>query len=231
MGKVKRSATIALGMLVILIMMLGGCTARNTSEKAGYSESTQSNSYENTADKVTEKGYAPAYQRQEIGKYWWGYSVQLNETVVTLPCEVKDIEAAGLAMDTSLIPADMNIARGANQMVYFKDKSGDEIMVTVTNGRSVFCKITECLVTGIAVTNYDLKKGSLTVTFPGGIQIGSPQSLVLESYGTFYDGYESDDAEMFTWHSSSNYNRSCEIDFDTKTNKVTCMFLTYQFRN
>ncbi|BDF34856.1 hypothetical protein CE91St62_29180 [Lachnospiraceae bacterium] len=51
------------------------------------------------ADKAGKKN-TPAKQSKELKEEWNSYTVQINDKVVTLPCKVEELEAAGLALDT-----------------------------------------------------------------------------------------------------------------------------------
>ena len=56
-------------------------------------------------DEGTDKKATPAKQSGKLGDSWDSYTVQINDTVLTLPCEMSELEALGLTLDTSYTPA------------------------------------------------------------------------------------------------------------------------------
>ena len=46
----------------------------------------------------------PAEQSEDLGSDWESYTVQVNDTVVTLPCTIADLEAAGVTLDREVYP-------------------------------------------------------------------------------------------------------------------------------
>ena len=67
----------------------------------------------------------------------------------------------------------------ASTSLSFKNDSGASVMIDMINQTDSPCKITECMVGGITVNEYDLEDGTLSVIFQGGIQIGGAKADVL----------------------------------------------------
>ena len=159
-------------------------------------------------------------QSKELGENWDSYTVQIGEKVVTFPCSISDLEAAGLALDTEDTPEDTAVEADDYILVYFEDKKGNEIMVDLINTSGEPIKAADCLVGGISVDDFGLEEGGLDILFPGGITIGAAKEDVLAKYGEAADTYEGESMHMFTWADESSYDRLCEIDIDPETNKV-----------
>lgn len=168
---------------------------------------------------------AKAEPSSELGGKWDSYTVQINDKVVTLPCEIADLEAAGLAMDTDYTPKDYVVNAEEYEIVYFMDENGNEIMVDMVNGDDKAKSVAECVVGSISVTDYDLEEGGLAIVFPGGIQMGSALDEVLAAYGETDDVYEGDSMHMYTGYDKESYTKYCEIDFAPETSNVISMTL------
>lgn len=168
------------------------------------------------------KKATPAKQSSELKDNWDSYTVQINDKVLTLPCEIKDLEAAGLALDTEDTAEDYVVNAGEYEFVFFKNDSGASVMIDMINQTDSPCKITECMVGGITVNEYDLEDGTLSVIFPGGIQIGGAKADVLSKYGETQDVYSDENFQMYTWKDADpeKYYNSCMIEFDAPTETI-----------
>lgn len=175
------------------------------------------------ADKPETKA---AKQSGKLGDNWDSYTVQVGEKVLTLPCNISDLEAAGLTLDTEDMPEDTKVDADDFELAFFQDEAGNMIMVDLINTSDSEKKVKDCLVGGINVADYDLEAGGLTVVFPGGITIGSAKEDVLAKYGEADDAYEEDTLHMYTWSDDSGNFRQCEMDIDPETNKVKEMSIT-----
>lgn len=174
----------------------------------------------------TEQPSATAEQSGELGSSWESHTVQINDTVITLPCSYEDLQAAGVTLNTEYTPENYIVNAEEYELAWFTDGMGNEVMAEMVNGGSEAVEITECFVGGISVSSYDLENGGMTVIFPGGIQIGSTKDQVLAAYGQTEDVYEGDYSHMYTWYGESYYYESCEIDFDAATGLVSDMYMT-----
>lgn len=173
-----------------------------------------------------EKAKAPAVPASgELGDTWNTYTVQINDKVVTLPCTVADIEAAGLTLDTDDTPEDYVINGREYEYVYFENESGSYIMVDAINLTEQAKTVKECMIGGISVHDYSFSQGGLTVIFPGGIQIGGTKEDMLAKYGETDDVYEGDSLIMYTWSAEDSYYSSCDIDLDAETGLITSISL------
>lgn len=169
----------------------------------------------------------PAEQSAELGSVWNSYTVQINDTVVTLPCTIADLEAAGVTLDSESTPADYIVNAGEYETAWFLSDSGDEIMVDMINNTGEAKKLKDCLVGGIYVYSYNLEAGGLTVVFPGGIQIGSAGADVIAAYGEPDDTYEDDEyGNSYYWYDMDSYSNMCSIDTEAGTDLVQSMSLS-----
>ena len=171
----------------------------------------------------------PAEQSADLGSDWESYTVQINDTVVTLPCTLADLEATGVTLDREYTPEDYVVNAGEYELAWFMDANGNELMIDMINNTDGPIELKDCLVGGITVYSYDVEDGSLTVIFPGGIQIGTAQEDVLAAYGEPDDTYE--DAEYgnsYYWYAEDSYLNGCTIDTEAGTGLVESMSLDCQ---
>ena len=116
------------------------------------------------------------------------------------------------------------------ELAWFMDGNGNEITVEMVNMTDKPIALKDCVVGGISVDAYSVEAGGLTVIFPGGIQIGTPEADVLAAYGEPSDTYESEEyGNSFTWfdENSENYSDGCSIDTELETGLVDSMSLTH----
>lgn len=168
-----------------------------------------------------------AEQSKKLGENWDSYTVQINDKVVTLPCTVSDLKAAGLEMDGTYTPEDYEIHPGEYQMTWFKDDDGNEIMADLLNSGEDDAQAKECLIAGITVEKYAIKNDSLKVLFPGEVQIGDKLEKVSEIYGKPNDTSEGDLVNLYYWYTGESHYNGCEIDTDSSTGKITTMSLDH----
>lgn len=152
----------------------------------------------------------PVETDEALGDNWESYTVQINDTVITLPCSMSDLEAAGVTLDTEYTPEDYVVNAGEFELAWFEDTSGDSIMVDMTNTGEEAAAIRDCQVSSICADAYSLSNGSLKVIFPGGIQIGSTEGDLLEAYGEPDDTYEDEEyGNSHFWYGDGSYMSSC----------------------
>lgn len=168
-----------------------------------------------------------AEQSKKLGENWDSYTVQINDKVVTLPCTVSDLKAAGLEMDGTYTPEDYEIHPGEYQMTWFKDDDGNEIMADLLNSGEDDAQAKDCLIAGITVEKYAIKNDSLKVLFPGEVQIGDKLEKVSEIYGKPNDTSEGDLVNLYYWYTGESHYNGCEIDTDSSTGKITTMSLDH----
>lgn len=168
-----------------------------------------------------------AEQSKKLGENWDSYTVQVNDKVVTLPCTVSDLKAAGLEMDSTYTPEDYEIHPGEYQMTWFKDDDGNEIMADLLNSGEDDAQAKDCLIAGITVEKYAIKNDSLKVLFPGEVQIGDKLEKVSEIYGKPNDTSEGDLVNLYYWYTGESHYNGCEIDTDSSTGKITTMSLDH----
>lgn len=159
-----------------------------------------------------------------LGESWDSYTVQINDTVISLPCTMADIEAAGVTLDTDYTPENYVVNAGEYELVWFANENGSEIMVTMYNTTDSPIEVKDCVVGGISVDSYELEYGGLTVIFPGGIQIGSAEADVLAAYGEPDDTYEDPEyGNSYDWYDGDSYYKRCSIDTEAGSGLVESM--------
>ncbi len=172
-----------------------------------------------TAEDVNEMNAAS--KETTLGENWNSYTVQLNDSVVTLPCAGTDLEAAGFQIDQSATAAEQIVEIGEYSLGYYVDAAGNRLKVTFVNPSTEALPVRQCLIGSISTDAKSLTAGGLTIRFPGGIQIGSAKDEVLEKYGECEDVFENESVSMYTWHDAERYFRSCQINFDADGNVMS----------
>lgn len=163
----------------------------------------------------------PVETNDELGDSWDSYTVQVNDTVVTLPCTTAELEAAGVELDSEYTPEDYVVNAGEYDIAWFEDASGDSIMVGMINKGSEPAAIKDCQVGSISVDAWSLTNGSLKVIFPGGIQIGSTEADLLAAYGEPDDSYEDEEyGNSYFWYGDEAYISSCNASITADTGLV-----------
>ena len=166
----------------------------------------------------------PAEQSADLGSDWESYTVQINDTVVTLPCTLADLEAAGVTLDREYTPEDYVVNAGEYELAWFMDANGNEIMVDMVNNTDGPLELKDCFVGGISVDSYDLEDSGLTVIFPGGIQIGTAQEDVLAAYGEPDNTFEDEEyGNSYYWYAEDSFENSCTIETEAGTGLVDSM--------
>ena len=163
----------------------------------------------------------PAEQSSELGDSWESYTVQVNDTVITLPCTIADLEAAGVKMDTEYTPSDYMVNAGEYELAWFMVDSGDSIMVDMINTGSEPKEVKDCLVGSVYADAYSMTEGGLTVIFPGGIQIGTPEADLLAAYGEADNVYEDEEyGNSYYWYGDDMLVSGFNASIDPETGLV-----------
>lgn len=204
-------------LILIIVCIIFGCVGVMQYETGDYNTSTiveqvknqvedeEENSEMKKAEAVTLSG--------ELGTTWDSYTVQINDTVLTLPCAAADLEAVGLYMDTDDTPESYVINPDEYAFTYFLDQNGNEICVDFVNLGEEAKTIKECIVGGISVDDYLFEDETLTVIFPGGIKIGSTKDEVLAAFGKPDDEYENEGYSSYSWYSEESYYNCFDLTF------------------
>ena len=163
----------------------------------------------------------PAEQSSELGDSWESYTVQVNDTVITLPCTIADLEAAGVKMDTEYTPSDYVVNAGESELAWFMVDSGDSIMVDMINTGGEPKEVKDCLVGSVYADAYSMTEGGLTVIFPGGIQIGTPEADLLAAYGEADNVYEDEEyGNSYYWYGDDMLVSGFNASIDPETGLV-----------
>lgn len=166
----------------------------------------------------------PAEQNSNLGDSWESYTVQVNDTVLTLPCTVSDLEAAGVKLDTEYTPSDYIVNAGEYELAWFKADSGATIMVDMINTGSEPKEIKDCLVGSVCADAYSMTQGGLTVIFPGGIQVGSPEADLLAAYGEADDVYKDENyGNSYYWYGDDVIASGFNASIDPETGLIVSL--------
>ena len=130
-------------------------------------------------------------------------------------------------MDTDDKSEDYVVNKDDYELVYFQDSNANSLMFIVSNKTDSAKTIKECKVSGIYVDEYDVEDGSLTVIFPGNIQVGMDISDVEAKWGEASDVYEGEYSHTYSWYDEDTYNY-CTVSVDPETKKVTMIDLDGQ---
>lgn len=172
----------------------------------------------------------PAEQRADLGKSWDSYTVQVNDTVITLPCTIADLEAAGVKMDTEYTPSDYVVNAGEYELAWFMADSGDSIMVDMINTGNEPKKVKECLVGSVYADAYSMTEGGLTVIFPGGIQIGTSEEDLLAAYGEADDAYEDEEyGNSYFWYGEDMFASGFNAGIDPETGLIESISIQKEY--
>ena len=172
-------------------------------------------------DESVVKPAEPVKPASGLGDSWESYTVQINDTVITLPCTISDLEAAGVKLDTEYTPADYIVNAGEYELAWFEVDSGDYIMVNMVNTGSGQKAIKNCLVSSVYADAYSMTEGGLTVIFPGGIQIGTPEADLLAAYGEADDVYEDEEyGNSYYWYGDDDGGSGFNASIDPETGLI-----------
>lgn len=226
--------------IFMIVGAVGGLIASVGLFATGYiSDSTAVQTVENVLDEDTdttdsrddvkeaddkEAAKEPVTASEDLGDSWKSYTVQINDAVMTFPCDVSKLEEAGLTLDTDDTSEDYVINKDDYELVYFQDSNENSLMFIVTNKTDSAKTIKECKVSGVYVDEYDVEDGSLTVIFPGNIQVGMDISDVEAKWGESSDIYEGEYSHTYSWYDEDTYNY-CTVSVDPETKKVTTIDL------
>lgn len=175
-------------------------------------------------DGIMDKEIKAAPQASELGSGWDSYTVRVNDRVIAFPCEYKEFEMLGFAVDEEigLDSEDGMVSGGGYAIGYLTDKEGNSIMVDFINPDGGKKKANECLIGGISVNDYDLENGKLSVVFPGNVQIGADREEVVKKYGeTEEEVYEGEEVVMYSWRDADTCYSSVDASFDAGSGKLT----------
>lgn len=181
---------------------------------------------EGDLDSITDNNIKAAAPVSELGSSWNTYTVQVNDRVVALPCEYKELEAAGLKINREMWMSDEEgtVSGRGYTLGYLKNEEGDTIVVDFINPDEKAKKAEECLVGGITAYDFDLR-GKLKIIFPGNIQMGMSKQDVIGKYGETEDVYEGEQEHMYTWYGEESYYSSVIVSFDSKSEKVSGLYM------
>ena len=150
---------------------------------------------------------------------WNAFTVTIGGEKICFPCTISDVEASGLKLNDATVTGDSELAAGANQFVVFGDDSHSILFLMVNNSDKAK-KLSDCTVNGIYLSDYDIEDGTLSIVFPGNVEIGSERDDVIKAWGQTEDIYEGQSVDIYTWSEAETYN-NCTVTFDKTSMKVT----------
>lgn len=202
-AKIWTIVSAVIGLVVSIIAAVGFIAADDyvsdlNSTNTVYEESDLDRETDD-ADDEQKKPAAPAEQSSELGSDWSSRTVQINETVLTLPCTVADFEKTGLKLNTEDTPEDYVINADDYEWIYFADANENNFMVTASNLTDSSKSVRECLITGIYVADWEVEDGTTTIIFPGGVKIGSSIDDAVAVNGEPDNISNNDEGSSYMW--------------------------------
>lgn len=160
----------------------------------------------------------------ELGDSWKSFTIQIDDSVLTFPCAVSELEAVGLTLDTDDVAEDYIINKDDYELVYFEDTNDNDIMFVLSNNTEEAHTVKECTVTGIYISDYDVENSNLNFVFPGGIQLGASIDDVIAKWGEPTDSYDGDYSDSYYWNDENSSN-NCSVSVEPETGKITMIAL------
>lgn len=132
---------------------------------------------------------------------WKTYEISLNEVVTKLPCTYSEFqELTGLSIPDN----DSNLYIDGGECTIVELVSGDDsvLFAEITNTSEESKPCTDCLITKVCQSRYQVSKGENVVVFPGGLSVGKEvsESKLREVFGDPKDTYKylDEDYESYT---------------------------------
>lgn len=138
---------------------------------------------------------------------WKKYQVTVNDKTITLPATYSDIKTA---TNASMKSSDEKSYLASNYYTLANMYKNDKLAlyINLTNDSDSDLLYTECQVTRVSQSKYQIDNGANVVTFPGGLTVGKKitKSEIIELFGNPYDTYEysSDGYESITYKYAEN---------------------------
>ena len=151
---------------------------------------------------------------------WDNFKVEVNGKVLAFPFSILDLEEAGFTLDEDDTDGTAKVPAGSFRLACFKDKKGNEIMVSLWNGSKEERSFLQCEIGSLTV------EGGADVVFPGGVMFGMEEEKVLSTYGTEAERSEFDGKILYTWAKDGNYYRSVDVMVDEKSREVVHLTMT-----
>lgn len=152
----------------------------------------------------------------ESSTNWKEYKFTVNNTELSLPTTYEKLNTTtGFSIKSAEAKSYLSGNYYTIANMYKNDKLA--LYIELTNNTKEDLKYTECQVTRVSQTKYQVSQGADAITFPGGLKAGEKitEDKITELFGTPYDtneysseGYESKTykyVEDETWTTTNNY--------------------------
>lgn len=201
----------------------------NTSESYEIEEDEFTEEESESDSAVEEVPKADVQKADGLGDTWSSFTVQVNDKVLQFPCTIGEVEETGLEMDAEYWEDDAIVEADDYEVVFFSDDNLHSLMFMAVNNSATDKKISECPLSGIYVSEYDIRDGKVTVIFPGDVRVGDKISEVEAKWGTATDMTEGNTFNSYIWYSGEVNVTYCLIDVDSETGIITGIDLDGQY--
>lgn len=136
------------------------------------------------------------------------FQIQIEDAVYQFPMSYEEFLSYGWELDANHSDAEMELSPNQYDLVYFK-KGGLECMTYVINLGMNSQKVSECLVGGMEISNFDWEVQPGQIYLAAGIERGvSTQEEIEAAYGTPTSVYNGDMYTSLTYEKDSY----CEVE-------------------
>lgn len=164
-----------------------------------------------------------------LGDIWSSFTIQVNDKVLQFPCTISEVEETGLKMDDEYWEDDAIVEAGEYELVFFSDDNLHSLMFMAVNNSATDKKVSECPLSGIYVSEFDIRDEVVTVIFPGDVRVGDEISEVEAKWGTATEVTEGDSFDSYAWYSGEANVIYCVVYVDSETGIVTDIDLDGQY--
>ena len=148
---------------------------------------------ETTAAPVDDKGVG-AGSGMFSGTEWQSFQIEVDGTVITLPCTYADIQNLGYSLSDDENGDEQIEPNNYTSSVYVQ-MGGREFSVCFYNDTAETKKLTECKIYAL---RFDSFYEVPNVSLPNGISMSSTPEDIREAMGKEQDGYVSDDSDYMS---------------------------------
>lgn len=237
-GAKKASKTARTLMIIGLIVGLASVVVTGTNTFSKFDDMVNSGSYEIEEEELVEESESDAVVEEiprsdvqkadGLGDTWSSFTVQINDTVLRFPCTISDVEETGLKMDDEYWGDAAIVEAGDYELVFFSDDDLCSLMFMSVNNSATDKKVSECPLSGICVSDFDVKDGKVTVIFPGDVRVGDNISEVEAKWGAATEVTEGSSFDSYAWYGEA-FKTYCMINVDPETGIITNIDLDGQY--
>lgn len=138
----------------------------------------------------------------EVASDWQKYEILVNGTTLTLPLDYSELSRlTGFTFKSSYLESYLSSGYYTLTNMYVNDKLA--LHVEILNDTDSDLLYTECAITRVSQTKYQISNGAMAIVFPGGLKVGDEisESELINLFGTpnDIDEYSSDGYETKTY--------------------------------